>query len=144
MANVMSDPAFRIYALCCAILAINLIFLSAYTAVQRVRNQSLSNPEDPGFDPGKGGEHAAVTRALRAHRNALENIVPFYAVALIYVLSGASLTGARILLGGFTAARVLHTGAHLSGLQPWRTIFFAVGAVCLGVLVVEVLISALR
>ena len=31
----------------------------------------------------------------------------------------------------FTLARVLHTLAYLLGVQPWRTLFYAIGAVCL-------------
>ncbi|NJI24120.1 MAPEG family protein, partial [Aeromonas veronii] len=35
------------------------------------------------------------------------------------------------LLGSFTAARVVHTVAYLLGWQPWRTLAYGVGVVCL-------------
>ncbi|WP_020192199.1 MAPEG family protein [Pseudomonas putida] len=31
----------------------------------------------------------------------------------------------------FTVARVLHTLAYLRGLQPWRTLFYGIGVICL-------------
>ena len=64
-----------------------------------------------------------VARVLRAHANAMANIVPYALVGLVFVLVGGSPTVALVLFGVFTAARLAHSVAYLSGKQPWRTIF---------------------
>jgi uncharacterized MAPEG superfamily protein len=66
----------------------------------------------------------------------------FFAIALIYVLSGASPTGAKAYFITFTAARVLHSIAHIKGLQPWRSIFFGAGMLCLAGMIVQIVMSA--
>jgi glutathione S-transferase len=42
------------------------------------------------------------------------------------VLLGASQTAALGFFGVFTAARLVHSFVYLAGLQPWRTLSFAV------------------
>jgi len=44
--NFLPHPAFRTYALCAAILALEMLFSAAYTAVQRGRHQGYANAED--------------------------------------------------------------------------------------------------
>lgn len=126
MNDLMTNPAFKAYALSIVVLGLNLFTLAAITAVQRTRGKALANPEDPGYVEQKS-EHPKVSRALRAHRNATENVVPFLAVGLVYVLTGATARGAMIYFTVFTAARVLHSIVYLLEKQPWRTLFYAVG-----------------
>lgn len=135
MNELMTNPAFKAFALSIVVLALNLLFLAGFTAVQRTRNKALANPEDPGYVEQKG-DHPKVARAMRAHRNAMENFVPFAAVGLVYVLTGATARGAMIYFTVFTAARLLHSVVYLLEKQPWRTLFFAVGALAtLGMMV---------
>jgi glutathione S-transferase len=70
-----------------------------------------------------------IERVRRAHRNDLENILPFFGVGLLYSLSGPTMVGAQVSLIGFTVARVLHSIFYIRALQPHRTIAFAVGVV---------------
>jgi uncharacterized MAPEG superfamily protein len=98
------------------------------TAIIRIRRGAYITPEDYAFlgkTPTPPDE--TVERWRRAHRNDLESILPFLIVAFLYALSGPSFGIAATLLVTFTAARILHTVTYVTGLQPWRTIFFEVG-----------------
>jgi len=128
MNDFVHRPAFAIYALACVILALNLFVLGGMTGAGRGKSKVFVNPEDTKDGKGAPAEHERVARLLRAHRNALENFVPFAIIGLLYVLVGASARGAYILFGVYTVARVLHSIMYLGGKQPWRTIMFAVGA----------------
>ena len=137
-----TNPAFRIYAICTCILVINLMVLAGLTGAWRGKHKSLLNPEDAGFDPKKDHEHPAVLRVFRAHRNAVENILPFIGVGLVYSLSNVTERSAMIYFGTFTVARLLHTAFYLAGKQPWRTIAFAVGTLALLGMCFQVLMRA--
>ncbi|WP_375164297.1 MAPEG family protein [Shewanella baltica] len=39
----------------------------------------------------------------------------------------------------FTAARYLHTLFYLCGIQPWRTVVYAVGVICMFIMSVQIL-----
>jgi len=88
-------------------------------------------------------EHPDVMRMLRMHRNDLENILPFFTVGLIFVLMGASAFGAQVYFYTFTAARIVHTITYVAKMQPWRTVAFVVGTLCMVGMVVQILIAAL-
>lgn len=132
METLIENPAFRTYALCCSILALKLFWSSVYSGIQRQRNAGYINPEDARVF-GKGVEAApaeapAVAHALRIQRNDAENMPAFFAVGLIFVLSGASPASAAAYLWTFTIARVLHTFFYTNGMQPWRALAFGAGA----------------
>ncbi len=146
MSNLASNPAFLAYAVSLLILSLNLTILWAYSAVERARTKTTPNEEDarrgtqlvPDNPPG-------VARVLRAHANAMANIVPFAILGLVFVLAGGSGTAAAAIFGVFTFARLAHSFAYLGGKQPWRTLSFGLGAVTTLVLmgfVVRALVGA--
>jgi len=126
----MENPAFQAYALTSAVLAVQLILLAFWTGATRAKSKRYTNPEDAGVVKGEQAEqdHPDVLRVQRAHRNALENVVPFLAVGALYVATGASKTGAQVYCYTFLAARLLHSVFYLAGKQPFRTIAFGIGA----------------
>ncbi len=69
----------------------------------------------------------AAGRGLRAHRNLLENLVPFAVVVLIahatHVENRATVFGALLFLG----ARVVHAAAYLLGIRGIRTLAYVAG-----------------
>jgi glutathione S-transferase len=135
-------PAFPVYAVTATVLCLNLLGLWGYSGGVRGGTKTTWNPEDA-TTVAKGAEvvtaePAAVARVLRAHTNAMVNIVPFLFLALLYVLLGASARMAWILFGGFTVMRLGHTFAYLGGKQPFRTLFFVLGGVLTLVLAEEV------
>ena len=139
MSTATHLDSFPIYALSVSLLVLNLFFLAFITAAGRGKTKSLLNPEDKGFQDGKG-EHETVARASRAHRNAIENMLPFVAIGLLYVMTVGSPLGAKVYFGIFVVTRWLHSIVYLAGKQPWRTIFFVIGSLSLIGMTIQVLI----
>ena len=135
MAELLSEPTLRIFAICAAILTLKLVFMVTLIGVLRnVRGVHIA-PEDyrfRGLTPGRPDE--LVERVRRAHQNDVENIPVFLALGLLFALSGGYPTVAWWVFVVFTAARFLHTLFYLAALQPWRSVIFAVGSVALGVM----------
>jgi len=48
-----------------------------------------------------------------------------------------------VLLIVFTVARLLYTVVYIAGLQPWRTILFAVAQIALYVIAIATLVGVL-
>jgi len=130
VSNLASNPAFLAYAVSLLILSLNLTVLWAYSAVVRGKSKTTPNEEDLGRGNKLLPENPPeVARVLRAHANAMANIVPFVILGLVYVLSGGSGVAAAAIFAVFTASRLAHSFAYLGGRQPWRTVFFSLGAV---------------
>jgi uncharacterized MAPEG superfamily protein len=129
MGALADNPAFQTYAVCSAILAVKMLLTGNYTTLQRMRTKGFANEEDAKTFGGVASaqEQPAVAHALRIQRNDLENIPLFFAIGLIYVLSGASAFAASAYCWAFTIARLLHWVAYLFQLQPWRAICYFVG-----------------
>ena len=139
MSQLPNAEVFGIYAVSAALLVFNLFFLAFVTAAGRGKHKVFVNPEDKGYQPN-GSNNEWVDRVLRAHRNALENIVPFVTIALVYTMTIGTPLGAKVYFGVFVAARWLHSISYLSGKQPWRTIFFVLGALSTLGMTVQVLL----
>jgi len=148
MEALLSDPAFRIYALCVAVLGVKMLASAVYTGTRRQKVGGFVNPEDaksfgaPGTE-ARAEEAPAVAHALRIQRNDLENIPLFFAVGLIYILTGASFMGAAVLCGLFTVARVAHTLAYMRRAQPARSICFGIGALCTLAMIFRIVMNVL-
>jgi glutathione S-transferase len=133
------------YSLCTVALFVKMFALSLYQGFHRIRSLGFRNPEDARF-VGKEPlpeELAQVRRAAQAWMNDLENIPVFFVLGLVYVLTSASASLAPWLMLTFTAARVVHSLVFLLGLQPWRTIAYAVGILCLFGMSGNILIAVL-
>jgi glutathione S-transferase len=135
MNELTQNPAFQTYAICCAILALKVLFSALYTGTRRQKSQGYVNTEDAKVFGNSGvaaaaSEAAMVDHALRIQRNDAENVPTFYALGLVYVLSGASASGAFWYCWTYTIARLLHTVMYMNHLQPYRAICFVVGMLC--------------
>jgi uncharacterized MAPEG superfamily protein len=147
MAELVEKPAFVAYAVSAALLCLNLYGLWIYSGLIRSRTRTVRNAEDTSLLPGRTiveRDPPEVARVLRAHANAMANVVPFLVLGLLYVLLGAGRTGAIAYFGVFTVARYLHSITYVAGLQPWRTVAFVVGLLASVGLLVQVLLRALR
>jgi microsomal prostaglandin-E synthase 1 len=138
---LLSNKAFVIYCLMSMVLSVMLVALWGYSGGVRGKTKTTPNPEDAGT-VAKGAtvtdaEPSEVGRVMRVYNNSAANVVPFLVLALLYSLVGATEMMAWILFGGFTAARVLYAFAYLGGKQPWRTIFFVLGQLCILAVVVQ-------
>lgn len=121
------------YSLCVVALFLKMFAISVYQGFYRLSRRTFINPEDAEVfnKPPAAVELPQVERAAKAWLNDLENIPIFLGLGIAYVLIGASPEAATRLFCTFTIARVLHTLTYLLGWQPWRTITYAVGILCL-------------
>lgn len=131
------------YALSAVLLFFKMLLVSVYQGYHRIGKMTFRTPEDAAYmgrQPASE-ELPQVQRAARAWQNDLENIPAFLALGVAYVWVGASPAAAAWLFPTFIAARYLHTLFYLAGLQPWRTLAYTVGIVCMGVMSYQILAS---
>ncbi len=142
---MMTFPGFRLYALCAVILIVKMFAVGLYTVRTRSRLKLATNPEDAARFNAQlvTTEHPDVERVLRAHRNDLENIPGFLILGLIAVLMGAPTLGLQICFIAYTAARVAYSIAYIKAMQPWRSMTFGIGTLCMFALCVMIIIRIL-
>ncbi|MBL4688841.1 MAG: MAPEG family protein [Nannocystaceae bacterium] len=144
---IPASPVFTAYVASTIVLGVNLLLLANNTALSRAKAKEVVNPEDEVLNQGAKvvfeNGNDLTERYRRAHRNALENIPLFLITAFVLSLTAVSTMTAYVLFGIFVAARLFHSFAYVTQLQPWRTVSFGVGAVdqlvILGVLAYQVL-----
>src|SRR5437879_10009732 len=146
MADLSHNPAVSAYALFAFLLCLNLFGLWLYSGLARNRTRTLINPEDAALLKGRSvveRDPPEVARVLRAHANAMANVLPFLILGFLYVLLGAGRSGALAYFGIFTVARYVHSVAYVAALQPWRTVSYIVGLLASIGLIVQVTMRAL-
>ena len=78
--------------------------------------------------PEGGGPHSLwAQRAIRAHQNAVENLVIFVPAVLIAHLLNISTPATRMAVVIYFLARLVHFLVYLAGIPVVRTLAFAVG-----------------
>jgi glutathione S-transferase len=129
----LMENALDWYSLCVVVLFLKMFATSAYQGFYRLSRRVFLNPEDAQvFQKHPAAEELPqVRRASKAWLNDLENIPIFCSLGIAYVFLGAPPKYASWLFSIFTIARLFHTLTYLLGLQPWRTIAYAVGILCL-------------
>ena len=142
-------PELKLYAICSAVLTLQMLFLGALTAATRAKHNGYLSPEDGKVSRANAtyvgaAEHPDTARVQRVHRNLLESLPLFFALGGIYLATGAPATGATVCFLGFTVARLLHMIVYLKAIQPWRTIFYALGSLSLLAMIVLILLTVLR
>ncbi|MFQ6572109.1 MAPEG family protein [Pseudomonas sp. UM16] len=135
-----------VFALCVVVLFLKMLAISCYQGFYRISRQTFKNAEDAAFvgRPASPQELPQVSRAAQAWANDLENIPVFFflgALCLVYYPPGQFTAGLMVV---FTVARLVHTLAYLARWQPWRTIAYAVGIICLLGLASIVAMGAVR
>jgi uncharacterized MAPEG superfamily protein len=142
---MFENPAVQLYAVVSTLVAVHVMLLAGWTGAVRTRRKLFVNPEDAAFFKGNLGEaeHPDVLRVKRAHLNALENAVPFFAVGLAYALTGPTRVGAYAYFFTFLAARVLHSVSYLWGKQPLRSLLFTIGSLANAGMAVHVFLAAI-
>jgi uncharacterized MAPEG superfamily protein len=133
---------FKIFAAISALLVAKMVLLALSVGTVRTLRKRWSTPEDSRFLGGSTEADPLVERLRRAHHNSLENELPFIAVGLLFVLVGAPIVGIQAYGYTFLAARVAHTVTYLASLQPFRTLSFLLGALCLLGMSTQVLMAA--
>ncbi len=131
------------YAVATVLLFLKMFALSAYQGFHRIGKMTFKTAEDAAFVGREAAkeELPQVQRAARAWLNDLENIPIFLGLGVAYILVGASSGMAAWLFLVFTAARYLHTLFYLGGIQPWRTVAYAVGVVSMFIISIQILLA---
>ncbi|XP_058127624.1 microsomal glutathione S-transferase 1-like [Anopheles ziemanni] len=111
--NNINDEVFGTYIFWAAVLVAKMLLMSLLTGRARFKKGVFANEEDlagakkpnakPKFDDPD------VERVRRAHRNDLENILPFFTVGLLYMLTNPSPFIAINLFRAVAISRILHT-----------------------------------
>lgn len=127
------SSALQVYALCVVVLFLKMFLVSCYQGYHRLRFVAFTNPEDAAVfrRVAQAAERPQVIRAAKVWANDLENIPLFFALGGLAVALETATLPVLWLSVVFTVARVLHTLAYLRGLQPWRTLFYGIGVICL-------------
>lgn len=132
MNALASIPAFSAYAVSVIVLGANLLGLANATALTRSRANEVINPEDKKLSQNatvvydEGNDRTA--RYRRAHRNALENTPLFMITAFVLTLMGVSATIGAALFYSYAGLRILHSVCYVKGIQPFRTMSFALAS----------------
>jgi prostaglandin-E synthase 1 len=137
-------PAFNVFAICAALLVLKMLIVGHITGFIRIKREAVLNPEDvKTFRSSKAEsmqEDPVVARGLRAHRNDLESTLPFLAIGLPYLLTDPSASTASGLFIGFTVFRTLFSVCYFLGAQPWRSLSFLLGELCVFVMLGQMLL----
>ena len=133
-----------VYALCVVALFIKMFAISCYQGFYRIKNKAFKNVEDADFVSvaARAAELPQVARAGQAWANDLENIPLFWVLGGLCVALNAAPELMLWLFCIFTVARILHTAAYLLAIQPWRTVFYTVGIICLLVMAINAAMAA--
>lgn len=132
MGAEMSD-LLQAYAGCVLVLCLKMLAISCYQGFFRIRGLAFTNLEDAAFfsRQAQSEELPHVSRAKKAWANDLENIPLFFVLGGLCVALGSSSVVTVWLFGGFTVARLAHTVTYLARWQPWRTVAYVGGVMCL-------------
>jgi microsomal prostaglandin-E synthase 1 len=143
MDNIQSFEALYAYAVAALVLSLNMIIIWSYSGYVRFKTKTTHNIEDAVRFKTTVEEHDPpdVARVLRVMNNAQANVVPFLILGLVFVLIGGPGSTARMIFGLFTVARLLHSIVYLAAKQPWRTIFYSIGAGATGWLIVAIIMK---
>jgi uncharacterized MAPEG superfamily protein len=88
-----------------------------------------------GFAPGTGW----IGRAQRAHRNLVESLLPFTALALAVVVANHTNDTTALAVRLFFYARLAHAIVYIAGVAWLRTLVWAVSVVSMAMLLVVLL-----
>ncbi|XP_034124224.1 microsomal glutathione S-transferase 1 isoform X2 [Drosophila guanche] len=141
----MENEVFRVYLGWTAVLVIKMLFMSVLTAMQRFKTKTFANPEDLLSPKLKVKfDDPNVERVRRAHRNDLENIVPFLIIGLLYTLTNPSAFLAINLFRAVGIARIVHTLVYAVVVipQPARALSFFVAAGATVYMAFQVMVTA--
>ncbi|XP_075157045.1 microsomal glutathione S-transferase 1 [Haematobia irritans] len=129
--NLLStdNPVFNCYCFWSSVLVIKMLMMTLLTASKRIKKKVFANPEDLKLAKSVAEvvmHDPDVERVRRAHRNDLENILPFLLITLVYIATGPNALAARMLIRIGASCRLLHTGVYAFGPvpQPTRAILF--------------------
>ncbi|XP_041766086.1 microsomal glutathione S-transferase 1-like isoform X1 [Anopheles merus] len=128
----INDAALRSYIFWSSVLVMKMLFMSPLTSLNRIRKMAFASPEDTRMISKKlvpKYDDPDVERVRRAHQNDLENILPFFVIGFLYLLTNPAPWLAINLYRLVAASRILHTIVYAVVVIPQPARFLAfVGA----------------
>jgi uncharacterized MAPEG superfamily protein len=123
MAQLPDTAATTAFVLCTALLVLEMASLAFATPLLRQRRNVWLNEEDAARFSGTVAdvEHRDVARVVRVHRNQLENFAPFFALGLLWLVTGGPTQLGAWLFLAFAVARTAHLGFYLARRGRLRT-----------------------
>ncbi|XP_011292171.1 microsomal glutathione S-transferase 1 [Musca domestica] len=122
----LENRVFCCFLLWTSVLVGKMLLMSMLTALQRFRNKVFPNQEDLFFkniEVAFNDPH--VERVRRAHRNDMENILPYFTMALLYICTDPNPTIACNLFRVASVARIIHTLVYAFRPVPQPSRFLA-------------------
>ncbi|XP_041766095.1 microsomal glutathione S-transferase 1-like isoform X2 [Anopheles merus] len=128
----INSEAYKAYVFWSAVLVAKMLLMALLTAIQRFKNKAFASPEDTRMISKKlvpKYDDPDVERVRRAHQNDLENILPFFVIGFLYLLTNPAPWLAINLYRLVAASRILHTIVYAVVVIPQPARFLAfVGA----------------
>ncbi|MDP6977815.1 MAG: MAPEG family protein [Myxococcota bacterium] len=141
MSQLLQHGAFPMFALCASYLILLMIIVGHLTGFLRIKFGHAANEEDfEAFrlESGDTSEtNPTVDRYERLHRNHLESTLPFLAFGMIYLATDPGTGLATALFAVFTIMRTIFSVCYINAIQPFRSLSFIVGEICVVVMVVQ-------
>jgi prostaglandin-E synthase 1 len=131
METITAQNAFLPYALATIVLSLNMLGLWVKSGFVRAKTKTVMNQEDAA-SVARGSslverDPPEVARVLRAHRNAVDNIIPFLVLGLVFVALGGSALVMWIVAAAFVGFRIAHSVSYVTEKQPYRSLSFVAG-----------------
>ena len=133
----LDNPVFATYVIAASIMVIKAMGQGWITVARMLKvgggfmspedeNQGLANPKPR---PGQLDKDEYVDRSRRVHHNDTENIPMFLAAGFLFTFTQPPLWLAQVLLYGYVASRLIHTGVYLAARShEVRATFFTIGS----------------
>ncbi|XP_065364199.1 microsomal glutathione S-transferase 1-like [Calliphora vicina] len=140
------NVVFKSYVFWGTVMVTKMLLMGPLTAIQRFKTKTFANPEDLLTKKDKiKFDDPNVERVRRAHRNDMENIIPFLAIGYYYVLTNPSAALAINLFRAIGLARIVHTLVYAVVVvpQPARAISFFVGLAATAFMAARVIMFSL-
>lgn len=115
MPTASSATLWAAFAIVCALLVVKAQVLGAATAATRGKLKQFLNAEDAQWLAGQHvkPDSEAVDRIARAHRNDLENLLPFFIGGMLFLAGGGPAGAGLAYFTVFLFARYIHSAAYL-------------------------------
>ncbi|XP_052864028.1 microsomal glutathione S-transferase 1-like isoform X1 [Anopheles cruzii] len=124
----INPEVYRAYVFWSAVLLVKLFCMAPLTAFNRFKNKAFANPEDTNAISRKLKpklDDPDVERVRRAHLNDLENILPFFVVGFLYLLTDPVPFLAINLFRLVAVSRIVHTLVYAVFVVPQPARFLA-------------------
>ena len=146
MDDFISTPLLTIFSIVVIAESLKTLFLGTVGAFKRGQKLIFINQEDANWLGGKTVSHDLAdpsARICRAHRNNLENLIPFFILGFLYLLIGAhSYAGIAYFLL-FFIGRIGHTYAYLNARPMLRRNMYSLAWLSMIAIAVHTLIVLL-